>query len=400
VNPAKPSYHSHLTSPPLPKGIGEGDRLRWRGLSLPKGIGEACRGVALGRSRMSKLVEGGGVPPRWSPGFSRSRVPSILIITLLLTTSCSKNPSDPEVRPHQPTREVLTAERNGQNILKPRNSDGSLQQPAEPGSLRSALSAASDLGFKQRIQIIQEHYNRTEPLQPAETEFLFAFLRDQGDDLKLKPGALHALKNDVLNLLSLRLADHAPLIALLQTMQSDEKTDPVMRNYATQFLASLDMEDDSIRDGHWKAIQKVTSGGEGKVSKEDAHLAVTALLHLLPVENAESMNSSERRRLEKSALQIASRDDLPDSARLTALQVCGQMRVQKAADLAYELSQSAEASFPLRIAAIATLGQLRTDEETVAYLKSLLDSPNTRLRAPAQAALENIYEKQPAHNQS
>jgi hypothetical protein len=367
----KPSNHSVLISPLLPEGIGEGDRLRWRGSALTRPVGY-----------------GGGV------------IASFLLLSFLFLTSCSKKSDAPVTQPHQPTRQVTEAQRPGQQILQSRNPDGTRQFPQEPGSIFQALSADSDLSPRERIRTLQEHFYKEGSLHTKETEFLFAFLRDETDDLNLRSNALYALKNDALNLLSLRMADHAPLIALLQEMQTDEKTDPVMRNYATQFLASLDMGNDTVRAGHWSAIGKVTSGEKGKVSKEDAHNGATALLHLLPVENPELLSRSERRRLEKSALRIASRDDLPDSARLTALQVCGQMKYSKAADLAYELSQSADASFPLRIAAVATLGQLRSDEKTVAYLKSLLDSPNTRLRAPAQAALKTIYEKQSAHNQS
>ena len=54
------------------------------------------------------------------------------------------------------------------------------------------------------------------------------------------------------------------------------------------------------------------------------------------------------------------------------------------------VAQSARASFPFRIAAVATLGDLGGDEATQAYLQQLTTGPEQRLRVPAASALKRI----------
>ncbi|MEO0453290.1 MAG: HEAT repeat domain-containing protein [Verrucomicrobiota bacterium] len=319
---------------------------------------------------------------------------AVLLVVSTLAISCSQKApettptasEEPEI--YQPSRAINSADRIAERVLHSRAEDGSAQLPQTSPGLLQALSKDSGLNYQERIHAIQELYRESASLTQEEIDFLLAFLLDQGEELALDQSKLRALKNDILNLLSLRLQDHGPLIEVLEAMMTDPEADPVMRNYAKQFLTALDLGDQNVHASHWRAIQKVTSADQGMITEVDAHLASTSLIHLHSAHRFGKLPESEKNRLAKSALRLASRQDQPDAARLTALQVCGQLKVQQAADLAMELSQSAEASFPLRIAAIATLGQIRPDHETIAYLQTLLISPNPRLRAPAQAAIK------------
>jgi hypothetical protein len=73
-------------------------------------------------------------------------------------------------------------------------------------------------------------------------------------------------------------------------------------------------------------------------------------------------------------------------ARITALQVCAQLGVKDVLPLALQFAESAK-SIPLRVSAIAAVGQLGGAEVT-AYLENLAAGNDARLAVPARAALQ------------
>lgn len=294
-------------------------------------------------------------------------------------------------------RTIARINRAAQRELSAKSADGLPMLPAAVPSLAEALSEDTMLEPKERVDALQRQFYLEEPLNDQEAAFLMDALRTPDVPASVSDSTRRALKNEIMNLLTLRLEDQEPFIELLQSMHQDETQDPVIRDYALQFLASLSAQgqgsDANPLQAQWAAINKATS--VGYVTKDQALLGSTSLLHVLSGYRQGKLSAEELGRLKAAALRIAAREDIPDDARSTALQVCGQLKMAEAAKLAADIAASNRNAFALRIAAIATLAQIDHSETTIEFLQTLTDGPNARLRYPAQAALQNIYASQP-----
>ncbi len=316
-------------------------------------------------------------------------------------------------RVSSPSTGIVTTAVDSHRPLVSLSHDGSVRTlPADP-ALEEALSLTAPLPFARRLDAV--HALQAATLSAAQIDFMRAFVADPRLPQGLTIQQLRALKNDVLNVVCVQPGQEAATAAMLRALYADETQDPGMRDYALQFLAGLAERDPSLGWAtHWQAL-------DGK----NPDLAATALLHLslrlrsrvsqaspLQVSSFRSQVSSpnpqvsglksqvssvapqvsadERRRIVAAALRLASDTAAKDTSRTTALQVCGQLKLTAARPLAYEIARSDKASFPFRIAAVATLGDLGGDAATHDYLAALTAGPEKRLRIPAQSALKRF----------
>lgn len=267
-------------------------------------------------------------------------------------------------------------------------------QPAETEfpSLWDVISPDSDVPYDHRIFTLQEEFTKQGPLPDDMESKMLDLISNPGEPVNLTAAQRRGLKNDVLNLLQLRLTDHSRLRMALNDLQQNEAADPVMRDYALQFLASMDAEFSQGFHSHWRTIDSVLQTDSPSAS--DSNRAATALLHVLSAQRKEGLDMLEQSRLESAALRMAGGEDYPEAARVTAMQVCAELKVSGAENLANRLARSHQVGFSLRISAIAALGSLTNDDETIAYLQELTTGRNLRLRVPAQSALERIRKVQ------
>lgn len=260
-------------------------------------------------------------------------------------------------------------------VLGSLNSEHKLDVPPPLPSLAMALAVDSKLDYAWRQKVVQSLVAK---LNPTQVDQLAAFLEEPRIPVGLTLEHVRSLKNDVLNVLGLQKEFQPALVRLLTRLSHDSTQDPVLRDYALQQLAGLDSVDyDAV--AHWRLAQG-----------DDPALAATALLHLLAFDREHPMPPVERSRLGDTAFVLASRAECPETSRATALQVCGQLKFTAARSLAYELARSSSVGFPLRIAAVATLGDLGGDIHTRDYLATLSTGPEKRLRLPADSALKRF----------
>lgn len=251
-----------------------------------------------------------------------------------------------------------------------------------PPALAEALSHTSRLPYAQRLAAVHAA-GRTlaeRPLTPAQAASLRAFVAAPAIPEGLSIQQVRALKNDVLNVLCVQSGGEATTAAMLRALHADESADPGLRDYALQHLVTLSERQPSLGwSTHWAAIDGA-----------DTALAATALIHLSLRDRQGELTPAERTNLAAAALRLAGDATAKDPARTTAIQVCAQLKLTAARPLAHDLARSDQASMPLRIAAVATLGDLGGDAATHAYLTTLTTGSEKRLRVPAQSALQRL----------
>lgn len=273
---------------------------------------------------------------------------------------------------------IKTVTVNSHQALPSTAPDGTLRvTPALP-ALAEVLGLDSGLPFDRRLAAV--HALDPARLNDHEAAALLAFVAERRAPAGLSAPQVLALKNDILNVLTARPHSAlAPAVAAaLRAIHDDPSQDAGLRDYALQFLAVLSPA--AGFEPQWRVA-------EG----DDPALAATAQLQLLSFAREEKLPAADKARLAAAAAALAADPAAPEPSRATALQVCGQLGYAEARQLAYDLARDTRAGFPLRIAAIATLGDLAgTDADTRAYLASLTTGPERRLRFPAQSALKRI----------
>lgn len=273
---------------------------------------------------------------------------------------------------------ALSAEPRSDEILR-FDTRGPVASPRS-ASLERVIDRDSGAGYGARF----EELRRLEvPLASADARHLRAFVREVDPLPALRATEVQALKNDILNRLIAGDPDRRALGALLLEVHRDPEQDPVMRDYALQHYASLRQTDPDITDdrAHWEAA-----------AGPDPALAATAMLHLVVLDRRDfPLDHSRRGELGALAHALAADSAAPAPPRATALQVCARLGYAPALPTASSIARESRNPFPLRISAVAALGDLgRGDASTAAYLHSLADGSETRLRVPAQSALERL----------
>lgn len=246
--------------------------------------------------------------------------------------------------------------------------------PALP-SLEKALGLESRLSFALRLEVV--HALDALKLDDRQADQLLAFVAEKRLPAGLSASQLLALKNDVLNVLVLRPASAVAVVTTLRAIHDDPSQDPGLRDYALQAMSELSVT--AGTEPQWRAVQG-----------NDPALAATAMLQLLSFSREGKLSVSGKTRLAQSAAKLAADVTQPETSRATALQVCGQLKFAEARSVAWATAQSPKASYPFRIAAIATLGDLGGDTSAHDYLVALSTGPEQRLRVPAQSALKRF----------
>jgi hypothetical protein len=206
-----------------------------------------------------------------------------------------------------------------------------------------------------------------------DVEALYAFL--------LRRDSESLLKNEILNQLRNQEVPPAGLTDTLIAVLRDRAQEHAMRHYALQHLAAwyedaTEADKEQIRQAFWSALSEMDSGISG-----------TALLALWRLHDWHS--EAERRKLGEASLALAGDAGCHELTRITAVQLCGQLSLRGAIPLATELAQTAE-SVPLRVAAIATLGDVGGIEDKAMLERIVKEETDIRLRTAARSALQRL----------
>jgi hypothetical protein len=287
-------------------------------------------------------------------------------------------PSERSHERQQVASGIVTSTHDSHHLQSSLAADGSERAlPADP-ALTDALSATSRLAFALRLKTV--HALDGAALTAADADFLRAFVANRAIPDGLTIQQVRALKNDVLNVLCVVPGGEAATAVMLLALYSDETQDGGLRDYALQHLVTLSEREPSLGwSAHWAAVDGANT-----------ELAATALIHLSIRHRQGELTAAERTHLETAALRLAADTTAKAPARTTAIQVCGQLKLIAARPLAYDLARSDRAGMPLRIAAVATLGDLGGDAATRDYLTTLVTGSEKRLRVPAESALKRF----------
>ena len=282
--------------------------------------------------------------------------------------------------------------------------------PSLPARLsdRVQLIVASDVGTALSARIRAVH-DLGPDLTHSESAALADYLRTHSLAEALRRDGENWLRNDILDKLEGQHTLPIGLVDLLVGIYQDRQQDVVMRDYAVQHIPPVykklsDQERVVLHTMLWQATDET-----------DSTIAGTALLALLRISGTAedvisrlpiaALSTSDRRsagpsrptpeidlaRLEATALRLASDKHCGELSQLTALSLCGRLRVAKALPLVTDVAQHGT-DVSLRLAAIAALGDLG-GPATVELLEELSLGTETRVRVAATSALERLKKR-------
>ena len=335
--------------------------------------------------------------PKESTVLSQGMITLLVMGALGFMVSCSEQRQKVDITVH-------TTDKSSRLKQYSHDMNGEVVLPGELPSLSEILDLNNEITYAERMEVIHALYAKKDSspklslkqIELLESMVLTPNLKIEFPQSKLTKGQENAFKNDILNALLFQRDYHSRLLEVLGLMRKDPKQNLVMRDYALQFIAAANegnQIEEVIYEAHWDTIK---NRGE---TQESSVLAATSMLHLLSANDLGKLNDTEKLTLQKAAYDLANDKDAPSSARITALQVCGKLELGHVRELALSLSNSKATEYHLRIAAIATLGDLDYDSATNQYLHQLVLGNDRRLRKPAISALSRI-QKRLENNQS
>jgi HEAT repeats len=251
-----------------------------------------------------------------------------------------------------------------------------------PGRISHIVNGDGGADFAKRVKAV--HAIDTD-LTAEETNAFYRYLQTPAKNSPDAEGE-NWLRNEMLDKLVQQTVVTNDLSQLLVALYRDTAQDDVLRDYALQHMAPVygrvdTNEQASLQAALWQAV-----------GETDTSIGGTALLALLNV--AQTDPAVDQKQLAKMASQLAGDDSCGELTRITAVQICGRLRVDQALPVVQQLAQAAP-SEPLQIAAMAALGDFGTPA-AVNILERLAASPDPRLAQAAQSGLRRLARAQPA----
>lgn len=234
----------------------------------------------------------------------------------------------------------------------------------------------------EELERLQMGMEERRELDFSQVQTAFKLLRevDPRDDSPLG----HVRKNELMNALNRQSTLPGVIVDLYATIYRDPAQNEVIRDYAIQHvyeaypkLTAAKLKGDAISLLREAADESASS---------TAGTAILALARL-----AQSNASLAKDEIVTTAFDLASNPSANPSARISALQVIGQLDAQAAVPLLVQTVQNGE-SVPMQLSAIGALGLVggRTEIE---LLNGIAGGGNTRLKPAALTALERIRER-------
>lgn len=249
-----------------------------------------------------------------------------------------------------------------------------------PKWLKPVLTPVPGSSFADRVKILRA---RNANLTGDEIKALYSYLLTPAHSYDESRSDENWLRNVMLDRLTQQPELPTGLPAVLMSIYQEPQQDVVMRDYAIQHInpaydrAGMD-DKAALNQALWQAA-----------GETDSSIAGTALLALNDL--AQSNPEFDRNQIAQTALKLAGDDNCGELARITAVQLCGQMGVQQASALIQQLARQA-GSIPLRISAIAALGNLG-DQGVEPFLQEIAAGSEDRLKPAAETALKQLKKR-------
>ena len=259
--------------------------------------------------------------------------------------------------------------------------------PPVADPVKTVIGEGRDGSYRGRVAAVHRLGNRLpRPEVEALYEFLERKLETQGELTLLE---FNAVKNDALEKLLEQDALPEDLGHEMVNMYRDRALDPVWRAYCVQhFFAYYEKKWPAGRtaaeaDAEREALMKAY--GEA-VAETDGNIAGTALIGMSTL--SESHPEIDRNAVAGKALAIATDGKAGVESRITAVQICATMGRTEVLLTARGLAEQG-AVVPLRLSAIAALGQVGTAEDG-AVLSRVAAGKEPYTRRAAEKALANL----------
>jgi len=220
--------------------------------------------------------------------------------------------------------------------------------PPETTQTLRMIVGADDADMGDRIEAVHKLGNE---LTSFEIAALAVFVNLPEMEGATDAWGLHALKNDILNVLRAQTPPPPDLTRLLIGLYHNRAQNAVMRDYAIQHLSLWHERDDVVSAEERKSIRTVLN----EAMRENNSIAGTALLglHRLAVD----LTPSDANGIDRMALQLAQSAETETATRLTAIQVCAERGLKEVLPTAEALAQETDC-IPLQLSAMAAFRRL------------------------------------------
>lgn len=189
-------------------------------------------------------------------------------------------------------------------------------------------------------------------LKTADVRALYDFLKAHPDRSERNLAGLRFLKNEVFGTLIEQTVPPAGLAEAMAVVWADHEQDIVARDYAIQHMAVWYDDNPERKDSDRALIRDVLL----RAAHEQSSLAGTALIGLHHVSAFDSDIKS--RTVDDLAFQMAASISMPDTARITAVQICAQRRIVAATPVIEHILKDSQ-NPTLRLSAMSALNTLR-----------------------------------------
>jgi hypothetical protein len=251
-----------------------------------------------------------------------------------------------------------------------------------PERLKGIVGLEPDAGYRRRMDALKSLMDAPAAgrLSDGEAEALLSFLHKAPETDPLPTLELDAVKNDAFRLLMAQNRDGLRLEEELLAMREDGTLGPVWREYCLQFIGQMyrDARPED-RDLMRRSLERALDGGDGES-------VGTALLWMGRLVDTGDFSEEDIR---GKAYAVCVDPAVDDKVKITAFQVASKLRHPEIAALARKVIGAKRGSVPLKMSAIAVLGD-NGGPEDVAALARLAKSPDRRLRIPAKTALGKL----------
>jgi hypothetical protein len=226
----------------------------------------------------------------------------------------------------------------------------------------------------------------TFPLSVDEKDAIYEFLQTGHPEDNEQLGQV--LKNELLDALCAQMPLPADLADLLARMYREREQNEVIRDYALQHLFTFyEKVEDGISSEAATAIRaQIQEVLWEAISEVQTSIAGTALLGLSRL--AETRRDLNVDRVAAAASQLATDVNAGELTRISAVQVCGRLKVVGVLPALNEVAEKAS-SIPLRMSAIGVLGLIGGTPE-LDLLERILNDVNGRLKPAATLASKRI----------
>ena len=227
------------------------------------------------------------------------------------------------------------------------------------------------------------------PLSESEEEVLFEFLAGERPN-DLSANLWHAYFNDVVEHLMREDLCLDELGVFLIETALDENQDPVIRDYAVQFIPQWltnSGPNESGVEGDVETREALLGVLEETLTLRHESIAGTALLGLNELASQEVLSLEDYR---EDAVAAAIGRDVHPLTRITALQVAAEHGWAEALPVVRQLIDDPETSGSLRLSAIAALGALGTESDRHWFVAARNNHPEERFGGALVAAQQRL----------